>query len=224
MLRLIYPNGLPVGVYPADPSVEFEAGMVCGLKQMGNDIFLTVSDGVSIQPYGIIDDVRSRAFSKPVVDEEIIVEAEGDEYGRTVRDEVALLSHPNIQAKSFASSVEVVLNTNNGAITIPKGTPLNYDNDGDGVLDSVRVICSYAYDISDFPGDDTTVGSGNMTAWITRGEYATDQYDTTVAYPLNGILYCGRDGRLTTRSNGPGIGMITGPPSVNINELQFLWF
>ena len=66
--------------------------------------------------------------------------------------------------------------------------------------------------------------SGRITIWFTRGIFATDQYDTTVAYPLNATLFCGIDGKLTTNSNGPGIAMVTGPPSVMLNSLEFLWF
>ena len=96
--------------------------------------------------------------------------------------------------------------------------------DKDNRYDSIRVLCSYIYEVTNWPGDDTTLGSSNMTVWITRGLYATDMYDTTVAYPLNATLYVNKDGMLTTRPNGPGIAMVTGPPTTYMNELQFLWF
>jgi len=224
MLRLLYPQGIPTGIWPIDPTVAFQAGMIGGLKQIGGEIVMTISDGVSIQPYGIIDDMRDKAFQKPSVDESVIVPAVADSHGKTLVDVMGLLKYPSVVVSSFIADVDVILNPVNGAITIPAGTSLNYDSNLDGVFDAVKVVCSYIRNVPDIPGDDTTMASGKMTVWFTRGEYATDQYDTTVAYPLNCTLYCGLDGRFTSKPNGPGIGMCTGMPSSLLNMLQFMWF
>ena len=106
------------------------------------------------------------------------------------------------------------------------GTELNLDTDGDGILDAIRVVVNYIYQVPDIPGDDTTVGSGRVTIWFSRGFFATDQFDTTVSYPLNATLFVGLDGKLTTKQitpTHPGLAVVTGPPTALVNTLEFLW-
>lgn len=229
MLKIIHlPN--PHGAsFPVDPTAEFEPGMLAQLKLQGNDITAGVSDGTA--PLGIIDDIRTSSVTKAQVDEivEIAVpDSEIDENGRRVSssDVTGFLEFPNIVESSFISTIDVVLNGVNGAIIIPAGTPLNFDADDDGILDSFNVVVNYIYNVSTMPGDDSTVGSGRITVYYQRGIYATDQFDTTQAYPLNATLYVGLDGRLTTKQatqNHPGIAVVTGPPSATNGTLEFLF-
>lgn len=229
MLKLIHlpnPHGLSL---PVDPTAEFEPGMIGQLKLLGNDIMAGVSDGTA--PLGIIDDIRTTAFTKSQVDEvvEILVEEiEVDGNGQRVNtnEEVGFLEFPNIVESSFTSTISVALNEVNGAIIVPAGTPLNFDADDDGILDSFKIIVNYMYRVATMPGDDSTVGSGRVTLYYQRGIYATDQFDTTQAYPLNATLYVGLDGRLTTKQptdNHPGIAVVTGPPSATNGTLEFLF-
>lgn len=213
---------------PADPSIEFQPGMFAQLRLIGNDIVSTVSDGTA--PLGIIDDVRTTAFTKAQIDEIVIVEgvdSELDGNGRRVSsgDEVGYLEFPHIVESSFVSTISVVLNPINAVVTIPAGTELNYDSDGDDIYDSFKVITNYIYRIATKPGDDSTIGTGRMTIHYQRGIYATDQFDTRQNYPLNATLYVGTDGKLTTKrptENHPGIAYVTGPPTSTTGTLEFM--
>jgi hypothetical protein len=230
MLRVIHiGSSLPVS-YPVDPTAEFEPGMVAQLKILGNDIIAGVSDGTA--PLGIIDDVRTSAFTKAQIDEVVLIEVETtnitEENGvRVTRSSVTSpLEFPHINRNSFTSTLTVTLNDVNGLITVPAGTPLNYDSDGDGDMNGYRIVVSYVYRIATKPGDDSTIGSGRVTVHYHRGIYATDQFDTLQIYPLNANLYVGLDGKLTTEQptqDHPSIAVVTGPPSAVNGTLEFMW-
>ena len=55
------------------------------------------------------------------------------------------LQHFAVVPKSFVSSVPIELSSFNGIITVPKGTPLNYDVLGTGVPNAVKITVRYAY-------------------------------------------------------------------------------
>lgn len=229
MLRLIQiGNSLPV-MYPVDPSSTFQPGQIAQLKVIGNEIVCGVSDGTA--PLGIIDDINTSAFTAPQNDEVIIVPVvsifDGYQLITAVNTEKRM-AFANIVRSSFISDVDgVILYDINGVIEIAAGTPLNYDTDGDGVLDSVRVIVSYVYRIPNVPGDNTTTGSGKLTVWIFRGIYETDQYDTRARYVVNAPLFVNEEGKLTTSqpsASHPGVALVTGPPSAIVQTLEFLWY
>jgi|TARA_B100001094_G_scaffold332787_1_gene406494 hypothetical protein len=228
MLKVIHTgNALPMSL-SVDPTAEFEPGMFAQLGLIGNDIVAGISDGTA--PLGIIDDVRTNAFTKPQVDEVVIVDAQGstiDSNGKRVStvDVTGVLEYPNIIENSFTSTISVILNVVNGIITIPAGTELNYDSNGDGENDSFKIITNYIYRIAGKPGDDTTIGSGRVTIHYQRGIYATDQFDTTQIYPINCTLFVGLDGKLTSAqptTSHPGVALCTGPPSAAIGTLEFM--
>ena len=228
MLKVIHTgNALPMSL-SVDPTAEFEPGMFAQLGLIGNDIVAGISDGNA--PLGIIDDVRTNAFTKPQVDEIVIVDAQSstiDGNGKRVStvDVTGVLEFPNIIENSFTSTISVILNVVNGIITIPAGTELNYDADEDGENDSFRIITNYIYRIAGKPGDDTTIGSGRVTIHYQRGIYATDQFDTTQVYPINCTLFVGLDGKLTSAQptdTHPGVALCTGPPSAAIGTLEFM--
>lgn len=228
MLKVIHTgNALPMSL-SVDPTAEFEPGMFAQLGLIGNDIVAGISDGTA--PLGIIDDVRTNAFTKPQVDEIVIVDGQSstiDGNGKRVStvDVTGVLEFPNIIENSFTSTISVILNVVNGIITIPAGTELNYDADEDGENDSFRIITNYIYRIAGKPGDDTTVGSGRVTIHYQRGIYATDQFDTTQVYPINCTLFVGLDGKLTSAQPTdahPGVALCTGPPSAAIGTLEFM--
>jgi hypothetical protein len=229
--RIHVPQPHPISI-PVDPSAEFEGGVFAQLKIIGNDIVAGVSDGTA--PFGIIDDIRTSAFSKPAVDEVVTIIL--DDSNITTNPDGRLVSiapvkeeldNPNIVNESFRSSVTVDVNMINGVITVPAGTELNFDSDNDGVNDSFQIIVNYLYRVTNKPGDDSTLGSGRISIHYQRGWYATDQYDTREVYALNATLYVGLDGKLTPKQpteNHPGIAMVTGPPSAVNSTLQFLLF
>lgn len=229
MLKLIQVgNALPIS-YPVDPSSTFEPGQIGQLKMVGNEIVVGLSDGTA--PIGIIDDVRTASFTQPSVDEVVLISATGilDAYGRYVStaDAKTELNNANIVAASFVSDTEnLILNPVNGVITAPAGSLLNFDVDGDGVPDSIKVIVSYVYNIASLPGDDTTIGSNRLTLWFSRGIYATDQFDTRQRYPISHALFVNEEGKLTTKQVGPEyppVGIVTGPPTTMVNTLEFMW-
>ncbi len=228
MLKIIHSgNSLPISM-PVDPTSEFQPGQFAQLGLIGNDIVATVSDGTA--PLGIIDDIRSTAFTKSQVDEVVIIEVSNpttNSDGKKVSQEdlTGVLEYPNVNQKSFTSTVSVILNSINGVITVPSGTELNYDSNNDGINDSFRVICNYIYSVAGKPGDDSTFGSGRITIHYQRGIYATDQFDTTQVYPINSTLYIGSDGKLTSKQpteNHPGVAICTGPPTAAISTLEFM--
>lgn len=228
MLKIIHSgNAMPMSL-PVDPTAEFEPGFFAQLGLIGNDIVATVSDGTA--PLGIIDDIRTVSFTKPQVDEIVVINVNAshkDGNGNPVNSEdvTGVLEFPHIKPKSFISTVAVILNAVNGIITVPVGTPLNYDSDGDGIYDSFRIITNYIYNVANRPGDDSTLGSGRITVHYQRGIYATDQFDTTQIYPLNATLFVGLDGKLTSKApteTHPGVAVVTGPPSSTNGSLEFM--
>lgn len=228
VLRLLYTSGETHGLWPADPSVEFEAGMIAGLIEVGGSILATVSDGCTIPPIGVIDDTKTEAFSRPSLDEVVFIPAVGvpSLYGSLVStvEAIGFLEHTNIIPSTFVSDIDVYLNPRNGNIIVPAGSELNeIDSNGDPAKTGFRVMVSYAYQVPDLPGEDTTAGSGKLSVHIFRGIFSTDMFDPVVEYPLLGPLYCGRDGKLTSEPNGPIVAMTTAPPSILINEIEFMW-
>jgi hypothetical protein len=230
MLRLVQVgNSLPLS-YPVDPTSTFQPGQIAQLKVLGNEIVCGISDGTA--PMGIIDDINTSAFTAPVNDEVVVIPAVGihDGYGNYISaiDTMKTLRFSNIVRSSFTCDVEgLILNDVNGVIEAPAGTELNYDSDGDGTADSIRVICSYTYRIANIPGDNTTIGSGRITVWFQRGIFETDQYDTKQKYVVNATLFCNAEGLLTTEqptANHPGIAIVTGPPTGMNQTLEFLWY
>jgi hypothetical protein len=229
MLRIVQTGVSLPASWPVDPTAEFESGMIAQLKTIGNDIVVGVSDGTA--PLGIIDDVRTSAFTKTQIDEVVeisVTNIETDLNGQVVNtnDEFGFLEYPSLLENSFTSTITVYLNPVNGVITVPAGTPLNFDFDGDGVFDGFKIVTSYVYRIPNRPGDDTTFASGRVTVHYARGFYATDQFDTLQQYPLNVTLYVGLDGKLTSKqptSNHPGIAIVTGPPTSTNGTLEFLF-
>ena len=228
MLKVIHSgNALPMSL-SVDPTAEFEPGMFAQLGLIGNDIVASISDGTA--PLGIIDDVRTNAFTKAQIDEVIVIDSQAsevDDNGNRVSsvEVTGVMEFPNVIETSFTSTISVVLNVVNGVVTVPAGTELNHDADGDGTFDSFRIIVNYIYRVAGKPGDDTTVGSGRVTIHYQRGIYATDQFDTTQIYPVNCTLYVGLDGKLSSSQptdNHPGVAICSGPPSAAIGTLEFM--
>ena len=228
MLRLIQVgNALPVS-FPVNPTCVFQPGQIAQLNVMGNEIVCGVSDGTA--PIGIIDDINTSAFTAPVRDEVVVIPTvgvwAGDGYV-TPLDVMKNLRFSNIVRSSFTADVEgLILIDVNGNIVAPAGTYLNYDSDGDGIPDSIRVIVSYVYRIPNIPGDNTTISSGRMTVWFQRGIYETDQYDARQTYIVNPTLFCNGEGLLTSERptpSHPGIAIVTGPPTGINNTIEFMW-
>lgn len=229
MLRTIQIGNTTPLSYPVDPTSTFLPGQIGQLKLIGNDIVVGLSDGLA--PLGIIDDIRSIAFTQTVVDEVIIirgVDIYSDGYnffnGKESKQE---LENASIIQSSFIADYEgLILNKRNGIVILPEHSKLNWDADGDGKNDSVKTICNYVFQIPNLPGDDTTIGSNRVTLWFQRGIFSTDQFDSLARYPLGAPLFVNSEGKLTTKQpslNHPGVAMVTGPPSAINGTLEFLW-
>lgn len=229
MLRLVQVgNTLPVS-FICDPSAEFQPGMIAELTVIGNQVMATVSNGTA--PIGVIDDIKTKAFTNVSWNETVIVPAVGvPGPGGTIVTPVdikAELRKPNIVPSSFNSTVNVVLNPINGIITFVAGTPLNVDLNGDNQPDGIRAIVNYTYMVANIPGDDSTQGSGRMTVWFERMFFQTDQYETNQQYPVRANLYVSEVGFLTTRRPSaihPAVAMVTAPPTPMNPMIEVLWF
>ena len=227
MLRLVQVgNALPAS-FICDPSAEFQPGMVSELVVIGNQIMATVSNGTA--PIGIIDDIKTRAFTNVSWNEEIYVPAVGvNSNGRLVTpiDVKAELKKPNVLASSFTSTVNVVLNATNGVVTFLAGTPLNIDLTGSGSFNGIKAVVNYTYQVANVPGDDSTAGSGRMTVWFNRMFAQTDQYETNQQYPVRANLFVSELGFLTTRRPSaihPAVAMVTAPPTPMNTMIEFLY-
>jgi hypothetical protein len=219
MLRLInHGSSIPVSI-PVDPSAEFESGMIGQLKAIGNQIVCGVSDGTA--PFGVIDDMKKTSFTSNSIDEvviapiqDILVTETGGRRYLSIDVKMELENSNVIQGSFISKYVGVQLIPVNGLIVFLEGTELNFDMDGDGVPDAIRTVVSYSYRVPDVPGDDTTSGSGQMSVWIQRIWFATDQFETNQTYALNSPLFVSEAGKLTSSRilDYPAIGIVTAPP------------
>lgn len=218
--------------YPVDPNAVFQPGMIGQFNKVGNEVVLGVSDGIA--PFGILDDARDIAFTKPVVDEIILVEITdivNDGYGVLVTGSqvTKLLDNSNIMEQSWRADVEgIILVPVNGAVIIPAGTPLNATMDDASVsLDAIEITANYAYSVPNQPGVDTTMGSGMVTVWVGRGLiFSTDQFDTESPFAINAPLYVSPNGKLTSKQQDegqPAVGMVIVPPTSVNAWLEFVW-
>jgi hypothetical protein len=203
--------------------------MCAELTVIGNQVMATVSNGTA--PIGIIDDIKTRAFTNVSWNEVVIVPAVGvpgpGGIPITPIDIKAELRKPNIIPTSFNADVDVILNPVNGVITFLAGTPLNYDLTGSGMPNAIRTIVNYTYMVANIPGDDSTQGSGRMTVWFNRMFFQTDQYETNQQYPVRANLYVSEHGFLTTRRPSkihPAVAMVTAPPTPMNPMIEVLWF
>lgn len=230
MLRVIQPGtGRPIS-YPADPNDSFQPGMIAQVKMVGNDTVMGVSDGRA--PMGIIDDIRDSSFTRPAIDEIVIIKPAiitGDGYGNYVSgaDAFQVLNNAHIIQTSFVANIPgLSLNEMNGVIHAPPGIKLNYAVDGSVTPNAIRAIVSYAYRVANMPGEDTTLGSGRITIWFTRGIFQTDQYEMG-SFPVNANLYVSPNGKLTTEMtipNQPAPAMVISSPASHNAQLEFLWW
>jgi hypothetical protein len=229
MLRIVQTNNSMPGSFIVDISASFQAGQIAELTIMGNQVVATVSNGTA--PLGVIDDIKSKAFTNVSWNETIIVSAVGvPGPGGTIVTPVdvqATLRRPNVVPSSFTSTVNVTLNPINGIITFPAGTVLNIDLNGSGTPNGIKAIVNYTYQVANIPGDDSTAASGRIAVWFQRMFFQTDQYETNQQYPLRANLYVSEVGLLTTRRPSkihPAVAMVTSPPFALNPMLEALWW
>lgn len=227
-LRIIQTgNSIPYS-YIVDPASEFEPGFAAQLTLSGNQVVCGISDGRA--PIGLIDDIRTKAFTAPAWNEVVIVPAVGvpGPAGTVITpiDIKMELKNPNVLPSSFVSSVSVALNARNGVITFVAGTALNFDLAGTGSPNAIRAIVNYRYQIPNIIGDDSTRGSGRVSVWFQRFIGSTTIFETTQVYTLNANLFISELGILTTRQptlQHPAVAIVTGPPGAIMGSLEFLW-
>jgi hypothetical protein len=230
MLRLIEIfNTIPFS-FPVSQSAQFQPGFIAQLAVEGMQVVATVSNGLA--PIGIIDDIKTRAFTANAWDETIVAPVANivtNSNNQLVNqyDVKWELVNPNVLPQSFVSiPVPCQLIPRNGVVVFPAGTVLNYDLVGSGSPNALKTNVRYTYQQPNIIGDDSTFGSQRVTLWLNRGLFSTDCYDTAAAYPLNSNLFISPLGMLTTTqqaTNYPGVAIVTGPPSVIDPSLQFLW-
>lgn len=229
MLRIVQAgNSLPFS-WPVDPSAEFEPGMLAQLTVIGNQVMATVSNGSA--PIGIIDDIKTKAFTATSWDETITVPATGvpgpNNTLITPADIKVELNNPNVLPSSFISiPVDVQLIPRNGVIVFPAGTMLNYDLLGTGEPNAIKTNVRYTYQVPNIIGDDSTQGNNRVTVWFQRMLMQTDKFETNQIYPLNSNLFVSELGLFTTRQpapNYPAVAIVTAPPTPILGMLEALW-
>jgi len=231
MLKVLQAGtGRPIS-YPVDPNVTFQPGMIAQMRAIGSDAVMGVSDGRA--PFGIIDDIKDTAFMRPVIDEILVIEPTslttdgyGDYYAAVYS--TGLLKKAHIVESSFTSSVgSIELNNSiNGVVGIKVGTKMNFKTPGSSTYNAFRTMVSYSYYVPNVPGEDSTLGSGRVTIWFTRGVFQTDQFEL-VPYAINSNLYVSSSGKLTSEQslpNQPSVGMVLVQPTAHHSLLEFLWW
>jgi len=231
MLRILSAGYSMPYTWASDPAAEFQPGQIAQLVSIGNQIVATVSNGTC--PIGIIDEMRTRAFTKPQWEEIVqvsVTDTTLNGAGKIVTNsEIKVeLDNPNIIESSFVSSaIALYLKARNGVAIIPAGTELNIDLDGDGTPDGVRTLVNYIYYIPGIPGEDSTAGNGGrMSIWYDRIIFETDIYDTTADFAINSLLFVNTSGMLTTKQpskNIPAVAICLAPPSIITGYLCALW-
>jgi hypothetical protein len=230
MFRIIASgNSLPYS-WPLDINAEFQPGMISQLTVLGNQVVATVSNGTA--PIGIIDDIRTKAFTAIAWDETVIasnlIGVPGPNNTLVIPYDIKMeLNNPNVMPNSFISiPVDVQLIPRNGVIIFPAGTALNYDLLGTGTPNAIKTNVRYCYQIPNIVGDDSTQGSQRVTVWYQRMIAECDQFETNQVYPVNANLFVSELGLLTTRQaspNLPSVAIVTAPPTPLLGTLQFLW-
>ena len=149
MLKLIQVgNAMPVS-YPVDSTSEFQPGQIGQIKLLGQDIVVGLSDGTA--PLGIIDDIRTTAFTQNAVDEVLIIRvpepnitsADGYNYfsNADIKEE---LDNSRILKTSFVADYDgLILNTMNGVVTLPSGSRLRFRRVAKS--QSHRVVASWGH-------------------------------------------------------------------------------
>lgn len=111
MFNLIYTGNTLPASFIVDPSCEFEPGTIGQFTVSSNQVMITVSDGTA--PIGIIDDIKTKAFTNNSWNEIVEVAATGtfvgDGYVTTV-EVTTNLSYAAIVSGSFLSTVACSLN------------------------------------------------------------------------------------------------------------------
>jgi hypothetical protein len=220
-LRIIHSgNSMPYQL-PVDPSAEFQPGMLGQMMSSSGLATMTVSNGVA--PMFIIADVRTKAFTRNVIDEQHVIPVPNPVVGSngklvTPVDIVECLDNANIIKTSFSSLITVVLKERNGVIIVPAGTELNYSLSG-GALDTIYTRVRYTHEIAGYPGNDSTFGSKRCTVWYGSMIIQTDMIEMNAQYPLNMPVYCSSEGKWTTKQDQaktfPAIGVVMAPPSMS---------
>src|ERR1019366_679963 len=230
MFRIIASgNSLPYS-WPIDYSAEFQPGAIAQITVIGNQVMATVSNGTA--PIGIIDDIRTKAFTAVAWDETVIVSGiigvPGPNSTLVIPMDVKTeLNNPNVMPNTFISiPVDVQLIPRNGVVVFPAGTILNYDLLGTGIPNAIKTNVRYTYQVPNIVGDDSTQGSQRVTIWYQRMLAETDIFETNQIYPVNANLFVSELGQLTTRQaslNLPSVAIVTAPPTPLLGTLQFLW-
>lgn len=223
ILRPVLANTL-VWSAPVDPSARFEAGQIAGLIEINGELFVTVSDGQRIPPIGVIDDNKTTAFTGTVTDEVVFVPASVNTVNGVLVSTLPVmggLKETNIIDSSFSSNLDINLNPKKGTFIVPAGTPVNFE---DGTNIGFQLTASYRYQIVDFPGDDSTDGSGQISIHFNRGIFVTNIFDTLATYAPGQPLFVDSQGQLTSQeTQSPVVAIALQPSSALSNELMFMW-
>lgn len=232
VVRPLYTTGQPHGRYNVDPTATFEAGQVGMLATdaQGN----TVVTLAGSQPFGIIDDNKTVAFTQPV-------------FGELHTTKVAAGSTWVANNANLVSGSQLVYKLSSTGVATPVASPADYtiaytsgiftvvalgaiataapylSSTGSGPADSIHVVVQYQFAVPGVAGADSTLGSGLVTLHFQKGEFAVSVYDTAALYAVGTKLFVG-DGAVgnaplgtltisTRTGNTQCVGAVTMPPS-----------
>jgi len=202
-------GGETPGWRDVDSATDFMAGMVAGLKMVGNKVVVTKYSG-NEPVIGLFYCHKTTWFYRPVVNAEVT-------FGS---DQKAYLK-PYIATGSL-----VVINPSTGAaISSDSGNNWTID-ETNGVLTRVSttnvpatVLVTYRYKDPNQAGIDQTM-SGKVSVLEGNAELATLVYNTAAAWTLGATVRAGNDGLLTVGGSGATIGIVTKPPTADDPELH----
>ncbi len=202
----IYPRGLDlgrcvilqdIGVFRADDSATFQAGMLVAQNAAGNII-----KAVSKPVLGVAKWNKATTLTAAVVDEQLTW---------AVAATTVLLAHQNVSNFQLRSAANLGGSAYTGAggdytLTASSGAVLHVAAGGGGTIPlATTVYATYTYDLStrelDFQGrnfwnytDDVSIADGRITVITDASILFTSQYDTSRVYDLTTTaknLYCG---------------------------------
>ena len=178
--------GRSLGVYEAEPTAVFRAGMIVARNASG-----LIIPAVGADPIGVAKWNKSLFLKAPIVDEQVTLLVEV----------VTPLKHALVENVKVANSAGVAYTiTTDYLLNVTNGTVARVATGS--IADGETVLVTYTFQIAeadlDFQGrnffnfiDDVTIAQGRITVIQDWSLLFTTQYDTSRVYAVNDKLDCG---------------------------------
>lgn len=193
--------GREMGNKSVDPNTTFEAGMI---GKYTSDGTITICD--SSNPAGVLKWNKTTTKSAVSVREAVVLNT-------TVASTLSHANISNVKVEDVAGVNYVVVT--DYTVNAVNGTITRNGSGGIGDGETVYVTYTYVKTSADIDSDeldgknfslnlDDTAGSGKIVLIQGLSTVYTDQYDTSVDYAVEDVLYCGNDGKFTNVDAGSG--------------------